>query len=105
MTINVSRRSLLALGAGLGASTMLGGSAPGARAEARHANALLASLRARRRRGDGGFRRPVAARRSLRHFYRRAEGRSEEDAVGQLPQPRQRRAGAELPDREHRQQN
>ena len=27
MTINVSRRSLLALGAGLGASTMLGGSA------------------------------------------------------------------------------
>ena len=87
MTTNLSRRSLLAFGAGLGASTMLGGSALARAPKARHANALLAPLRRWRCRGHRGLRRPASARRPFRHVHGRAERGSEEDARGQLHDP------------------
>ena len=72
MTTNLSRRSLLALGAGLGAglgaSTLTRWQRAGARAETRHPDALLAPLRTRRRRNNCRFRRPAAARRSSGTF-------------------------------------
>jgi len=81
MTQNVSRRSLLALGAGLGATAMLGGSAlaraPKLGTQTPYWHRFILGGAEITVVSDGPL--------PLGDLYRRAEGRSEEDAHRQFP--------------------
>ena len=87
MTFDVSRRSLLALGAGLGASTLLGGSALARAPKLGTQSPYFHRFNARGRRSDGGVRRTAPARPAQGHLHRCVGRRDQEDADRQLPAP------------------
>ena len=107
MTMNVSRRSLLALGAGLcglGASTMLGGSAlakaPKLGTQTPYWHRFVLGDAEVTVVSDGTL--PLGPPKGT--FVGVPDEEVQQDAVRQLPQSRQCRARAELADREHRRQ-
>ena len=72
MTTDVSRRSLLALGAGLGASSLLGGSALAKAPKLGTQSPYFYRFNLGNAEVTRGLRRPAAARPSQGHLHRRA---------------------------------